>query len=113
MDQELLRRDRRDGGQVVPLVLAVMVVVGAVMIALTHLGATATQRARAQTAADAAALAGAAEGRSAAEKLANANGARLVSYRDVGSDVIVTVAVEDVPATARARAGPSDGTVGG
>lgn len=109
----MAQRRQAEGGQVMPLVVAVMVVVGVVMMALTHLGVAAADRARAQTAADAAALAGAADGRPAADELAVANGARLVSYREVGSDVIVTVAVNAARATARARASPSGAPVRG
>jgi hypothetical protein len=63
--------------------------------------------ARARTAADAAALAGAAEGRPAAAALARVNGGRLVAYRAEGPSVVVTVAVGRARATARAR---QDGT---
>ncbi|MGH9154319.1 MAG: hypothetical protein ACRD1K_00335, partial [Acidimicrobiales bacterium] len=62
------------------------------------------------TAADAAALAGAAAGPAAARELAASNGGRVVDYERDGADT--TVEVELGPAVARARArrsGPGDG----
>lgn len=95
---------RHDRGQITPLLVAVLVVAGVSLLALGRLGAAAADRARAQTAADASALAGATDGRPAAERFVAANGARLVAYRSIGSDVVVTVAVRAARATARARA---------
>ena len=64
------------------------------------------QRARARTAADAAALAGAAEGEDAARRLAAANGGEVVLRSPVrGDEVVVRVRVGDVEAEARARGG--------
>ena len=57
---------------------------------------------RARSAADAAALASVEGGRAAADELAVTNGATLVSWEQVGSDVVVAVRVGDVVATARA-----------
>ena len=106
------RRDTRAGaadGQIVVVVVAVLVVSALVMLGVARLGAAAVERARARTAADAAALAGAAEGRAAAARLARDNGGRLVAYRTVGADVVLTVLVGRSTATARARAMPRVG----
>ncbi|MEY2469684.1 MAG: hypothetical protein QOF21_2382, partial [Actinomycetota bacterium] len=59
----------QERGQVVPLLAALVVIAGLAMIALGHLGGGSVERAQARRAADAAALAGAAEGRSAAQHL--------------------------------------------
>ena len=96
----------RQRGQVTPLVVAVMALVTLLLLGVARLGAAANDRARAHLAADAAALAGAAEGRSAAAALAARNGGRLVAFRVVGTDTIVTVVVGTVRAMARARADP-------
>ncbi|HEX2065084.1 MAG TPA: hypothetical protein VHE80_11755, partial [Acidimicrobiales bacterium] len=64
----------------------------------------AVSRARAVTAADAAALAGAASGPDAARAAAESNGARLVDYRQLGTDTRVEVELDGARATARARA---------
>jgi hypothetical protein len=54
-------------------------------------------------AADAAALAGAADGRAAAADAAHANGAHLHSYEEQGDDTRVRVSLGDAEASARAR----------
>lgn len=90
-------------GQVVPLVAVLLVLAGLLGAGLAHLGAVASRRAAVQAAADAAALAGAADGPPAARRVAAENGARLVSYEVVGADVVATVERGDVSASARAR----------
>jgi len=85
----------------------VVVLAGVILLALAREGGIAVEAARARTAADAAALAGAAEGRAAAVRLADANDGRLLRYRPEGRDVVVTVRVGRADATARAR---QDGT---
>ncbi len=62
--------------------------------------------ARARSAADAAALASLEGGHAAAEELATTNGATVVSWAQVGSDVVVEVRVGDAVATARATNAP-------
>jgi hypothetical protein len=89
-------------GSATPFVVLAMVTAGALALQVGRLGGAAAARARAQTAADASALAGAADGREAARALAEANGARLVKYEELGSDT--RVVVELGPATARGRA---------
>ena len=83
-----------------------MALVTVLLLGVARLGAAANDRARAHLAADAAALAGAAEGRDAAADLAAKNGGRLVAFRIVGTDTVVTVVVGKVRAMARARADP-------
>jgi hypothetical protein len=97
----------RDRGQATPLVAAVVVFAAIVAFALVRAGHVAVDSARARTAADAAALAGAADGRAAARRLASANGGRLVAYRALGDDVLVEVDVGGVSARARARSAPA------
>jgi hypothetical protein len=93
-----------DAGQVVPLAAALMLLVVAALVALVPAAEALADRARASTAADAAALAGAAEGQDAARRLAVANGAELVSFRREGQEVVVRVRVGAVEAEARAQA---------
>ena len=92
-----------DRGQLLPLLAAIIVVAGVAMFVIAELGRAATEHAQARTAADAAALAGAAAGESEAAKLAVVNGGRLVSYATAGDDTEVRVVVGDGDAAARAR----------
>lgn len=85
------------------MVLLVIVAAGGLVLVLGRLGGDAVDRARAQSAADAAALAGAAAGRSEAELVAAANGARLVTWEEAGADVRVRVSYRRFEASARAR----------
>lgn len=64
---------------------------------------SASERAAAQSAADAAALAGAAEGQGAAQKLASANDAALLSFDRDGPFVFVRIERNGVVAEARAE----------
>lgn len=96
-------RARSDRGQLLPLYALVVIVACVAMLLLVRLGTVAVHRAHARTAADAAALAGAAEGRAAAEQVAAANGAVLESFDAHGDDVEVRVRVDDSHARARAR----------
>ncbi len=82
---------------------AVLTLVAVLTVFVVKLGAAAADRARAQGAADAVALAGAAEGRSSAVALAARNGATLIDYAEVGDDVTVTVEVNGARGFARAR----------
>jgi hypothetical protein len=93
-----------------PFVALIVVLIGVLALALGQMGGAAAARADAQTAADAAALAGAVEGRDAAEALATANGARLVSFEQTGNDTRVVVELGPAEATGRAR---RDGGPGG
>ena len=97
-----------DEGSILPLIAAGMLLAGLLTLGVGRVGQAAVAGARARTAADAAALAGATDGRSAAEELARANGARMTAFERVGPDVRVTVRVGDAAATARARPGGSE-----
>ena len=102
-------RRRADRGQAALLVVVVATVVfAAVVSGLAVVGRTAVDRAQAQTAADAAALASLDGGRSAAADLAVRNGAVLVSWRRGPGvhEVTVTVSVDGVTASARASDAP-------
>lgn len=89
------------------MLMAVVVVSAAlVAVGLAQAGAVVVDRQRAQTAADAAALAGLSGGRVAAQQLAASNGAALLSYDQHGFDVTVVVRVGQVSARARASDGP-------
>jgi hypothetical protein len=92
-----------DEGQVLPLMMAVVAFAVAVLLALVPLAEAAGDRARARTAADAAALAGAADGEDAARAIAEANGATLVSWRADGTEVWVEVRSGGARAVAKAR----------
>ena len=100
---EMHRQRGGDAGQAVPLVLAVVALAVVILLALVPLAQGAAQRAQARTAADAAALAGAAEGEQAARHVATANGAQLIDWRAAGTDVWVEVALGDARAVAKAR----------
>jgi hypothetical protein len=97
-----VRRGSGDRGQAVPLVVAVVVVAAVGVVAMGRLAVGAVDAARARTAADAAALAGAIDGRAAAVAVAADNGGVLVDFLSTGDDVLVEVRVGR--ATARARA---------
>lgn len=96
---------RRGGerGSATPLLALLVLAAGGLVLGLGRMGGTAVEAAAARTAADAAALAGAAGGRLAAEDLAAANGGRLVELREEGDEVEVVVEVGDARARARAR----------
>jgi hypothetical protein len=85
------------------LIALLVLAAGGAVVLLGRVGGAAVDRASARTAADAAALAGAAEGRAAAERLATADGGRIVSYRQQGMETEVRVRVGQASALARAR----------
>ena len=92
-----------DGGQVVPLLVVAVLVVVVALSVVVRVGVQVDRRARAQTAADAAALAGARDGEGAARSMAVANDGELMSFVAVDGEVEVVVLVGDERATARAR----------
>lgn len=94
------------GGQATPLVAVVLLFAGMVLVGLAHLGHLALDAARADTAADAAALAGVVHGPGAAARLARADGAVLVAFERLDDDVTVTVRVGSATSTARAHLEP-------
>lgn len=94
---------RRDRGSALVLVVIVTVgFTGAAGAALAVLSRDLIDASRARSAADAAALAAVEGGPAAATELAAANGATLVSWAQIGSDVVVVVRVGDAIARARA-----------
>lgn len=99
-------------GSATPLVALLMVAVGGLCLGLGRMGGVANARAEAQTAADAAALAGAAEGPDAAGPLAAANGAAVEHVEVDGDDVTVTVRLGDVEAIARATGARAGSVIG-
>jgi len=94
---------RRDAGQIVPMMALVLFAVVIVAMVVIRLGLQVDRRARAQSAADAAAIAGATEGEDIAGSVTEANGATLESFVVRGSEVEVVVRLGDERATARAR----------
>jgi Flp pilus assembly protein TadG len=100
-----MERQRDHPGQAAVLLLMVVVVMGiALMGALVEFGAMTQQRARAQTAADAAALASLDGGAAAASTYARRHGAIVVSWSEGPGQHEVTVVVRLGDATASARA---------
>ena len=106
-------RCSEESGQVVPLLALLVLVAGGASLFVSHVAAASLERGRARTAADAAALAGAAAGEPAARDAAAANGGRLVSFDAAGPEARVRVEVERAVASARARrSGSADGQGG-
>lgn len=97
---------RCDAGSALLTGAVVVALAGALAVAVATVGARAVVASRAQAAADAAALAGAVAGEAAAGRVAAANGARLVSFRRVGTDVEVVIELSGVRGSARAGTGP-------
>lgn len=98
-----------DRGQAVVLVVAAVVLAVVCTVAVAHFGRTLREHEQAQAAADAAALAGTAGGRPAAQRIAAANGAVLTAFVVLDADtgtVQVTVAIGSASATARATRAP-------
>jgi hypothetical protein len=96
----------RDRGQAVALLLAVVAMAALSVVAIGEFSGRIVDRGRAQTAADAAALAATIGGIAAAQRLASSNGGRLISFRESGDTVVVVVDVGGERATARATDGP-------
>ena len=95
-----------DRGQALPLVVGVVAVIATLIVGVGWYAGTVIDAARARTAADAAALAGAvAHDRTAAASAARANGGELVAFDEIGADVIVSVRVGRAVARARATIG--------
>ena len=99
------KRSHADAGQSSVLVLVVALALGVALIAaLADFGAVAQDRTRAQTAADAAALASLDGGATAAHDFAARHGATVVSWSRGPGDHEVTVRVRFGDSTAIARA---------
>jgi hypothetical protein len=98
-----LVRSRSQRGQVLPLVALVVALTGVACLVVGQLASMAVDRAHAQTAADAAALAGAAAGERAARDAAAANRAGLLRFSQTGPEARVVVRFGAARASARAR----------
>ena len=101
-----------DLGQILPLVALLVAMALGLAVLTVEMARLVGERAVAQAAADAAALASAVDpddGWSRAHELAVANGAVLEAFRRVGTSVEVTVRVGRARATARAVAVPCQG----
>ena len=97
---------RTDRGQALPLVIGVAAVIATLIVGVGWYAGTVIDAARARTAADAAALAGVVDhDRAAAASAARSNGGELVSFDEIGPDVIVSVRVGRAVARARATIG--------
>ena len=103
-------RCRGSAGQAAPLLAGLAVVALVVGLLALEVGAVALDRARARTAADAAALAGVHGGSAAAGAVARANHGVLERFAASGGAVEVTVRVGRARATARAAPGPAPST---
>lgn len=90
-------------GQTVPLMAIVLLLAGLLLVPLGLLIRATEERARAQSAADAAALAGALAGEDEAASIAAANGGRLTDYREEGPEIEVRVVVGSHEAWAKAE----------
>ncbi len=84
----------------VSIALTMLLIVTWLLVGVTDRVVT---RSQAQSAADAAALAGVADGERAAAEVAERNGAMLTSFVGDGEAVFVTVSIDGVRATARAE----------
>jgi hypothetical protein len=90
-------------GQATPLLVTVVALVVVVALGVVRVATVVSDRARAHTTADAAALAGAVEGRPAAADVAAANGGTLVTFAQAGGQVEVRVRVGAAEAISRAE----------
>lgn len=106
----MFQRDER--GQVAPLLALFAVGIGLACLGLGRFAGGAVDAATARTAADAAALAGAGDGESAARSLAAANGGSLESFESAGGDVRVGVRVGPHVVSARSRSARDAGSHG-
>ena len=97
-----------DRGQATVFAVVGVVFAALLLMAAAGAGRVLVDRAQARTAADAAALAGAAEGEDAAREVAEANGAELVRQTDLDGVWMVEVRVGRVAAFARARWVPDE-----
>ena len=109
------RRRTHERGSVAIMMIAVIAISAACCVAVGRLGSAATERARADSAADAAALAAAgslatggsaADADRAARQVASANGAVLISCVCAGSSAVVTVGHGEAQGRARAVVDP-------
>jgi hypothetical protein len=102
----------REDGQILPGLVVLLLAILALGVMGFQIGKAAILRSQAQTAADAAALAGAADGEAAARAVARANGAELVGARRDGAAFEAEVRLAGETATARAEGGGEAGRRG-
>jgi len=91
-----------DAGQAAIVVVGATAVTAMLLLSIARFGSRLDAASRARSAADAAALAGASEGRGRAEAMARENGATLMAFVAIDTSVVVTVRVGAEEATARA-----------
>lgn len=103
------RKLQAEEGQIVPLMAVLLALTGVCALALARLGAGVVDGAGAQAVADATALAAVSGGPSAAEEVAAANGAALVTWRTDGGIVSVVVRRRGRTAIAAAAAVAPEG----
>ena len=99
-------RDCDHGSVLVLVVFVGVAVTAAATLALVPVLGDLIDHQRAQSAADAAALAGVTGGRAASSSIAAANEGVLINWSSQGSEVTVEVRVGDQTVTARATDGP-------
>jgi len=102
----IARTDRDSGSMFVLTIMVSVAIIVAVVMAVIPFTLDLVDRQQAQTAADAAALAGVLGGQAASAQLAIANGATLVAWSRSGRSVTVTVMSGDATASARATDEP-------
>ena len=105
-------REQSERGASLPLLALVLAVLLFITSVLIGLSVRVVDRAQAQSAADAAALAGVMDGQTGASRLAEANGGELVTFEAGDNEVRVVVEVGGWRAEARAErslVGPADG----
>ncbi len=95
----------RDSGQATPLAAALVALAAILTLAFGAMAGQVVDAARAQTAADAAALAAIEDGRPGAARLVARHGGSIVAWSQRGREITVTVRVGDAVATARATGG--------
>jgi Putative Flp pilus-assembly TadE/G-like len=100
----MIRNHRSESGNITFVVAGVLVAVGLLFVASLAIARAAIERSATQSAADAVALAGAGGDRSEADRVANANAVRIVSYLESDRAVEATVQLTDGDQTASARA---------
>lgn len=98
----------KERGSITPFIALFVVITAGLTMGVARFGAEAAIAAQARTAADAAALAGAAEGEQAARQVAHINGARLVSFSVEGREAQVTVELDGTKVSARAQGSMPD-----
>jgi hypothetical protein len=94
---------RIERGSVLPLMGLFMATAAGAMLLLAYVTSALIHASWAQTAADAAALAGASRGEAGANTAATANRGQLISFRVDGTDTLVTVKSGSQTKSARAR----------